>query len=94
MNRCIKIVRWFKQVFKAYDGQRIEGGKKRSSFHPNVSANKRKNTETFFLREVSYSQNFAFCGRVWELNPCKKQGMSDSVRISVYTCSFNLICRK
>ena len=26
----------------------------------------------FFWREVSYSRNFAFCGRVWDLNPCKK----------------------
>jgi hypothetical protein len=52
-----------------------------------------KNMETFFWREVSYSQNFAFCGRVWELNLCKIQGMSDSVKISVYTCSFNLIFR-
>jgi hypothetical protein len=56
--------------------------KKRSSSHLNVSAPQKgiKNHRNIIIiiiiiiGEVSYSQNFAFCRRVWELNPCKSEG--------------------
>jgi len=83
-----------------HDGQGIEGGgEKRSSSHPNVSANKRKNRKKkyenfFFFGGKSVIHGILlFAGRVWELNPCKKRGMSEPVRISAHTCSFNLIFR-